>query len=607
MDLLSVRVKNFRSIVDSGWVPLSHDGVTVFVGQNESGKTSLLDAINCVVGTATLGANDLRVEESLPTVSIKISFTKSKGIQEFCKTVKPAHVALLEEYIKNKDGKLFLEYTWVQNSNKYECYVELLEKELEIELSDYVGNSSQKNTSEKSDDETTEDEKTETEPQKTEVEELSDLDLHDLAIKIDSELPRAVLFKAETGLLPNQIDITDAGELVGEGAAAAANFLTVAGIDAKELLSSERRARETILQRANEKISANFNTFWSQLIGEARKLKLECDYDIHGVNQSDKVGKPHLVFWICDGSTRLYPKQRSQGVRWFISFYLQLKASESNQKRRIFLLDEPGANLHSKAQADVLRLINQLRDETTVVYTTHSPHLIEYDKLYRVHAVQRVNGDDESPTIVIDAHKLGTASNDTLSPVLTAMGADFNQQEVVKKTNNVLLEEMSGYYYLKAFWQLTGTEKIAHFIATSGVNKIEAIASMFRGWGLDFAVALDDDTQGRGVYNNLKRDLFGDDENEAKKKLYKIKECNGIEDVFSREDFKKFVLKEPETNYTKSNTEFLKTAKRSKPVMAYHFLLEVKNDAIKWDDLQEETQQKIKEIVEEISSRLADA
>ncbi len=130
---------------------------------------------------------------------------------------------------------------------------------------------------------------------------------------------------------------------------------------------------------------------------------------------------------------------------------------------------------------------------------------------------------------------------------------------------------------------------------------------MFRGWGLDFAVALDDDTQGRGVYNNLKRDLFGNDDEEAKKKLYKIKECNGIEDVFSREDFKKFVLKEPEANYTKSNTEFLKTAKRSKPVMAYHFLLEVKNNAIKWDDLQEETQQKIKEIVEEISSRLADA
>lgn len=604
MDLLSVRVKNFRSIVDSGWVPLSHDGVTVFVGQNESGKTSLLDAINCVVGTATLGANDLRVEESLPTVSIKINFSKPIGIEEFFKTVKPTHVELFEKYIQNKDGKLVLEYTWLKKSGKYECYVELLENELEIKLNEHAGTSSQTNTSEKTEDEVPEED--ETEPKKSEVAVLSDLDLVDLAVKIDSELPRAVLFKAETGLLPNQIDITDEGELVGEGAAAAANFLTVAGIDAKELLTSERRARETILQRANEKISANFNTFWSQLIGEARKLKLECDFDIHGVTQSEKVGKPHLVFWICDGSTRLYPKQRSQGVRWFISFYLQLKASESNQKRRIFLLDEPGANLHSKAQADVLKLINQLSDETTVVYTTHSPHLIEYDKLYRVHAVQRVNGDDESPTIVIDAHQLGTASNDTLSPVLTAMGADFNQQEVVKKTNNVLLEEMSGYYYLKAFWQLTGTEKIAHFIATSGVNKIESIASMFRGWGLDFAVAVDDDTQGRGVYNNLKRDLFGDDDAEAKKKLYKIKDCNGIEDVFSKEDFKKFVLKEPAANVTKSNTDFLKAAKRSKPVMAYHFLLEVKNGGIKWDDLEEDTQKKMTEIVEEISKRLTD-
>ena len=84
----------------------------------------------------------------------------------------------------------------------------------------------------------------------------------------------------------------------------------------------------------------------------------------------------------------VYPQQRSQGVRWFVSFYLQLKATEAAKRKQIFLLDEPGANLHSKAQGDVLRLINQLSREITILYSTHSPHMIEYDKLYRVQAVR---------------------------------------------------------------------------------------------------------------------------------------------------------------------------------------------------------------------------
>lgn len=45
MKLKEFRITNFRSIVDTGWCPFSPDGVTVLVGQNESGKSSLLHAL----------------------------------------------------------------------------------------------------------------------------------------------------------------------------------------------------------------------------------------------------------------------------------------------------------------------------------------------------------------------------------------------------------------------------------------------------------------------------------------------------------------------------------------------------------------------------------
>ena len=45
--LKSFRIKNFKSITDTGEVTLSgHDNITVFAGQNESGKSSVLEALN---------------------------------------------------------------------------------------------------------------------------------------------------------------------------------------------------------------------------------------------------------------------------------------------------------------------------------------------------------------------------------------------------------------------------------------------------------------------------------------------------------------------------------------------------------------------------------
>jgi predicted ATP-binding protein involved in virulence len=593
MKILSVRVKNFRSIVDSGCVPLSHDGVTVFVGQNESGKTSLLDAINCVVGGAKLSADDTRVDEALPEVELQIDVNRTV-LEEHLKEISEAHVSLLESHLEEKKGKLTLKYTWKNSTDAksgFSAFVGLVEDGLGEKLKKLQAAEAA------TDDNATEEEASE--------EEKEDLEIGPLAVAIDRTLPKAVLFQSQSGLLPNHVDINDSGELIGEGAQAAKNFLAVADIKTQDLINVELRSRQTIINRANRKISDDFNSFWSQLIGKTGKLSLEFDYQNHEAGMGEKSGKPHLVFWISDGNTRLYPKQRSLGVRWFVSFYLQLKASEKNGHKRIFLLDEPGANLHSKAQADVLKLINKLSTETLVIYTTHSPHLIEYDKLYRVHAVQRADGDEDSPSVVIDAHQLGTASSDTLSPVLTAMGADFTQQEVIKRTNNVLLEEMSGYYYFKAFWKLTNTEKEAHFIATSGANKLEPIAGMFRGWGLEFVVALDDDSQGRTVYKNLKRNLFGDDEELAKKKLYRIQDCSGIEDIFSKSDFKKFILKDEDLAYTSANTAYLRNAGRSKPVMAYQFLIAVNEELISWTDFDAETQNKITEVVDAVKERLA--
>ncbi|MGC1176288.1 AAA family ATPase [Polaromonas sp.] len=238
-----------------------------------------------------------------------------------------------------------------------------------------------------------------------------------------------ILFDEESGLLPNKIDITDEFVLDDEpGEQAVANFLTIAGIDLEVLVKSETRARAGILKAANRKISDDFRAFWSQTIGENVALQLECSIHQHPFGH-EKAGKSYLEFLITDATAPLYPKQRSKGTRWFISFFLQLRASSVENVKLIFLLDEPGANLHEKAQADVLRLIEKIRATIPVIYSTHSPHLMNEESFHRILAVERDPEQAAHPTRVIGAHALGAASRDTLSPIFTMMGASRNAEE----------------------------------------------------------------------------------------------------------------------------------------------------------------------------------
>jgi energy-coupling factor transporter ATP-binding protein EcfA2 len=593
MKLLAFRIKNFRSIVDTGWCPFSEDNVTVLVGQNESGKSTILEALSRTLGASELSEDDVRIGEPLPETLLCIQTSAAELLKT--STYDPNQAAALDSYLKKHDGKLDVAFSWKADGSTYAPLRNIRSEELaasllssrteEIDLEAVLENTTEPSA-----------EGAKTEP----VKELTPEEIGRLAYQVG---PYTILFDQASGLLPDKIDILEGKNgwrLASEGGEAAQNFLDAAGLDLKALVAGDRRTREHLLGRANAQVTADFASFWSQTIGKTEKLQLRCDIENYGSDTAEKSGKPHLVFWISDGLNRLYPKQRSQGVRWFVSFYLQLKASEKNSDDRVFLLDEPGANLHPKAQADVLKLINKLSATIPIVYSTHSPHMIEYDKLFRVLAIQRDGEENDSPTRVIHAHKLAAASQDTLSPLLTAMGVDLSHQQVIQKKNNVLLEELSGFYYLAAFWKLTKEKQSAHFLAASGANNVEQLASLFLGWGLEFRVVLDDDATGRNAYNRLRRNMFGDDEDVAKRSLLKIKDCPGIEDVFSKSDFLKLILEDQETKYDGPNSQFVRQTAKPKAVLAYRFWMKVEAGKLKLDALDDDTQKTIKTLVTSI-------
>src|SRR6056297_826628 len=70
MKLSSFYIKNFRSLIDSGWKNLANDNITVLIGQNESGKTTVLEALQSFY-TGQISEDILRSDMSMPEISCK--------------------------------------------------------------------------------------------------------------------------------------------------------------------------------------------------------------------------------------------------------------------------------------------------------------------------------------------------------------------------------------------------------------------------------------------------------------------------------------------------------------------------------------------------------
>ncbi len=98
MKIKKFRIKNYKSIVDSGDC-YADDKLTIFAGKNESGKTSILEALEDFNYGKKIDdkAKSLKYDETLPeiTVTFEISVEELKEYFEYFKIEK--------EFIESKD------------------------------------------------------------------------------------------------------------------------------------------------------------------------------------------------------------------------------------------------------------------------------------------------------------------------------------------------------------------------------------------------------------------------------------------------------------------------------------------------------------------------
>jgi ABC-type cobalamin/Fe3+-siderophores transport system ATPase subunit len=661
MKLVAFRVQNFRSIIDTGWCELSTDNITALIGQNESGKSAILAALS-IFYSPELEDDSVRSDGSMPEISCSFEVSKKEILDVLQDNAMPKG---LQNTLKADSWRIGLTRRWsgLDEDTTLDIEDDAL-KQLFVDQEQEARTQAEAKTAARQAAEAAtapvaaeaeaeepeevvapatvepvspapapvapaavatvepasvavptpepasapEPEPVVVEPEEPDEPEVSVMGYKGFLDTLFGKLPEFVMFTDEASFLPATIDldaiVSDKADT--HGIVGAKNFLALTGLTPEDILVKSHRRSGVKIRTANKKLTADFHGFWQQYIGkETNKVEIEVELKNYDDSVKGKAGKPYLVFWVKNGEELLAPAQRSKGLQWFLSFFLQLRASAlPNAKEQILLIDEPGQSLHIKAQKDILKVFEKSRKNFQIIYTTHSPYLIEADSLHRLLAVQRSGEGDTGESEVFSARKLARANIDTLFPIYSLIGADLGSQAVIERTNNVILEEPSGFYYLMSFLLLTGEKHKVNFLPATGVTNVRTFVNLFLGWGLDFLVIVDEDAEGTGQVKLIQESVYGGDTAESAKHLMQIKGCEGVEDIFTKGDFKKYVLKDAKLTFTDNNSKYLKTTKLSKPLLAIDFYQRVKDGELTLTDLATTTQKDIKALVDDIINHL---
>ncbi len=515
MQLKSFRVRKFRNIVDSGNVTAS-DSVTCLVGKNEAGKSGLLEALYLLRPAYKenpdvekqyprwLLAKDRRTSDINAVEFITATFILDEKDAEAVENEIGAAVTAGDSFdvSLSYNGK-----TWWRLSTEEAPIVKHFRHQISTDVLHIAGETS--SLEELADAinglEATEENGLDALQVKNAKKLITDnrlkeLKPFDLVHPILS--PRIPTFFKFTGYntLPGRIDLreaTAASENPGNSPMQTARALiALAGTTAKQLSSDDYEQRRGEMEAVSIDLTNQVFDYWKQ--NPDLEVIIDVDKEETQHNNGTRVVARYLDIRLRDKRTGYSNNfsQRSSGFQWFFSFLAAFSEFESKEST-IVLLDEPALALHGRAQSDFLRFINErLAVASPVIYTTHSPFMVEMGHLNRVRIVE----DRGPPTGSVVSEDALANDPDSLFPLQAALGYDIAQSLFIGP-NNLVVEGTSDFIYLTIMSQISAQRKKIsldsrwRILPSGGATNIPTFVSLV-GPHLDITVLADSDTQG---------------------------------------------------------------------------------------------------------------
>ena len=191
-------------------------------------------------------------------------------------------------------------------------------------------------------------------------------------------------------------------------------------------------------------------------------------------------------------------QQRSRGFQWFTSFIWRFaRGSEGAYAGCVLLLDEPGVHLHHAGHRDLLAFLRGVGASNTILYTTHLPTMLEAESPERIRILEIqdnhsrvVNGvcsPQAEPMMVIES-LLGLGAG-----MLDHLG--YRQSLILGGAPDVLvMERLSDI--LRRSGELPISDDVTLVPAAQAADA-PLLAGYLIGKGFDSGVLLDSDPAGR--------------------------------------------------------------------------------------------------------------
>lgn len=509
--LTAAHVWNYKSIDDSSKVEIDPQ-TTVLVGQNESGKTAFLEALNkcCAVDESEFSYVDDYPRKSLsdyedqhatkPANVVTLTYLAGDDIvQEINdalfdgeEIIKPFDFSITHKFDNKKSIRLgFEDAIYLRHlAKKYPSvagFKDVIEpcKTIQEAIAglDALDLSDNAACAERLEDLKSRFGST----PKT----WGALNYHIWKNTLEDSIPSFLYFD-DYKILPGKVNLAALQNRKTEGKLhdsdrCVLGLLALAKVKPEDLLTPDGYEKSKArLEGISNKITDKIFKFWKQ----NGDLEVQFDVSDDAKESGELANGKNLYIRIKNRRHRVTVPfdQRSKGFIWFFSFLVWFDTVQQHvgsDKDLILLLDEPGLNLHALAQADFLHYLDTLSERHQLIYSTHSPFMIHSDRLHQVRVVE---DKDDRGTVVSD--KLTSSSANTVFPLQAALGYTVAQNLFISK-RNLLVEGPADLIFLQFFSQALeelgrthlpdnvtivptgGLDKVATFVALLGANDLK--------------------------------------------------------------------------------------------------------------------------------------
>ena len=559
MRLRRFRVRAFRCIHDSGYITVGD--LAAFVGRNESGKTTILQAltllnkdemvsdldlcdeltdelkseIKITEGEFDLNENERELlEEKFPNLSIKkiVIFRTNKNPQ--------IQYDFIDSEFSTKKDTIFK--SWKNLTDDLKNFVEIIPNHVSKQLDTEFFESSMPIDKETFSVKLNTLNKTILDAASQEPQVISEWkDLYDQIMGnfdsvfvsnkkrkelekfiLDTLHPRFVYFSDYKKILGNinlneylkDPTTSDVGgiEYLEEfdRAETVKNLLYLAELEIGELKNASSSPSKLIklLSTSNKKLTARLNPSWK---GEPIHVELRLNPgNIMSVIISD-VHKDGTIT-----NTGLL-NRRAEGFKWTFSFIVNFAAEtqKAELKEAILLLDEPARNLHPTQQLGISDLLKNLTGSNQVLYATHSPFMI-FDYTPGNLLVVELDRKKHLSRIFYD---YWNADDATLTPILYGLskglvGSIIDREIGSNSRPLIIVETMSDTLYLNAFDKFLQDPNISmnplNIVPAYNKNSVLPLSIFYRNHGYNTFILLDNDLESKQIAEQLKDNKFLD-------------------------------------------------------------------------------------------------